>query len=75
MKNMVMECAPFLALKLHDIETVRIDSDLVVPSISNVKYIVEKTHRMLSSATSRSQVFSESSNSKSTRSSIVEFDN
>lgn len=75
MKNVVSQCAPFLALDLPVIEEVRINPNLTVPNVKNVKNLVEKTNRILSSAASRSQIFSESSSrSKSTRSSIVEFE-
>lgn len=68
--------APYLTLDLHDIEEIVLSPDLPVPNDKSCIKLVQKTHQMLSAASSRDHIFSErsSSRSKSSRSSIVEFD-
>lgn len=68
--------APYLALNLHDIEEIVLSPDLPVPNDKSCIKLVQKTQQMLTAACSRNQIFSEqsSSRSRSSRSSIVEFD-
>lgn len=72
----VERCAPFLALDLQDVEEIKLDTTLPIPNRKKIRSLVEKTHRMLSAASTRSQIFSEPSSSSrlSSRSSIMEFD-
>lgn len=76
MKENVARGAPFLALNLFEIEEINLPSDLPIPNKKSIQTLVEKTRNMLSDAANRSQIFSEpsSSRSKSSRSSVVEFE-
>lgn len=76
MKENVARGAPFLALNLLEIEDIELSSDLPIPNKKSIQTLVEKTRTMLSDAANRSQIFSEpsSSRSKSSRSSVVEFE-
>lgn len=76
MKTSVARCAPYLALELQRVEEIKLSPDLPVPNGKKIKNLVEKTHRILSAASARSQIFSESSSSRtrSSRSSIITFD-
>nr|XP_023027699.1 uncharacterized protein LOC111515731 [Leptinotarsa decemlineata] len=71
----VQKGAPYLALDVTDIEELKLSEDLPVPNRKNTKKVVGKTKTMLAEACLKDQVFSESSSSrsKSSRSSIVEF--
>lgn len=72
----VERCAPFLALDLHDVEEIKLNENLPVPNRKNIRSLVDGTQRMLSAASSRTQIFSEATSSSrlTSRSSIVEFD-
>lgn len=76
MKKNVERCAPFLALNLVEIREYVLPPDLPVPNKKSVQKLVEKTRTMLADAANRTQIFSEpsSSRSKSSRSSVVEFE-
>lgn len=76
MKESVAIGAPFLALDLFEIEDVTLPADLPVPKKKSVQTLVEKTQKMLTDAANRNQIFSEpsSSRSKSSRSSVMEFE-
>lgn len=76
MKWTVERGAPYLALDLHDIEEIVLPPDLPVPNDKSCIKLAQKIQQMLSAASSRDHIFSElsSSGSKSSRSSIVEFD-
>lgn len=77
MKWAVEQGAPYIALDLQDIEEIVLPPDLPVPNDKRCIKLVQKTQKMISAASSRDHIFSEqssSSRSKSSRSSIIEFD-
>lgn len=76
MKENVARGAPFLALNLFEIEEINLSADLPIPNKKSIQTLVQKTRNMLSDAANRSQIFSEpsSSRSKSSRSSVIEFE-
>ncbi|KAB0803585.1 hypothetical protein PPYR_00555 [Photinus pyralis] len=77
MHMMVSNCAPYLALKLPEIEEVKLSSNLPIPNSRKIKSLVERTQRMLSDAATKTRVFleqSSSSHTQSSRSSIVTFE-
>lgn len=76
MQLSVERCAPFLALDLHEYDEIKLDETLPAPNRKKIRSLIEFTHRMLSAASSRSQIFSEPTTSSrlSSRSSIIEFD-
>lgn len=71
----VAQCAPYVALDLHNIEEIVLPPDLPVPKDNSVVRLIEKTRKMLTKANSKDQLFSEppSSRSRSSRSSVIEF--
>lgn len=68
--------APYLGMDLFDIHEITLPSDLPIPEDKSVIKSVDKIRKMLSKANTKDQLFSEpsSSRSRSSRSSIVEFD-
>lgn len=76
MQLSVDRCAPFLALDLHEHDEIKLDKTLPMPNRKKIRNLIESTHRMLSAASTRSQIFSEQTTSSrlSSRSSIMEFD-
>lgn len=72
----VSKGAPYLAMDLFDINEITLPSDLPVPQDKSLIKLVDKIRKMLSNANTKDQLFSEplSSRSRSSRSSIVEFD-
>lgn len=74
MQKHVAKGAPYLALDLFDIEEFKLSRDLPVPPKKSIKNLVEKTEKLLADASTKDQIFSEasSSRSKSSKSSLVE---
>ncbi|KAK9892116.1 hypothetical protein WA026_018319 [Henosepilachna vigintioctopunctata] len=75
MHDNIAKGAPFLALKLFDIEELGLSDNLAIHG-KEEKHIMDKTRNLLTEAKNKDQVFSElsSSRSRSSRSSIVEFE-
>lgn len=70
----IKQCAPYLALDIHNIEEIKLAPNLPVPRNKETEVIAERTYRMLSTDSTISEILSDrSSKSKSSRSSIVEF--
>ncbi|XP_044746029.1 uncharacterized protein LOC123307690 [Coccinella septempunctata] len=75
MQENVVRNAPFLALKLFDIEELSLSYSLATHG-KEERNIMDKTHSILAEASNKDVVFSElsSSRSRSSRSSVVEFE-
>lgn len=77
MKATVENYAPYSALELKEIREIPLGPNLPVPGGRRVRNMVEKTKKMLEAANNRASVLSQSSasrTSRSSRSSIVTFD-
>lgn len=77
MKATVENYAPYSALELKEIREIQLGPNLPVPGGRRVRNMVEKTKKMLEAANNRASVLSQSSasrTSRSSRSSIVTFD-
>lgn len=77
MRHVVSQGAPYLALELPEIEEIKLTPNLPIPDNKKIRNLVEKTEKMLSEAGARSFIFSSpssSTRSKSSRTSIIEFD-
>lgn len=74
MKGPVSQCAPYLALDLYEVEEPNLPEFLPVPNHKTTQKIVDRTHRLLSAASFRTELLSDrSSRSRSSRSSVIEF--
>lgn len=75
MQKHVARGAPYLALDIFDTEELKLTTGLPVPPKRSIKNIVEKTEKLLADASTKDQIFSEasSSRSKSSKSSLIEF--
>ncbi|XP_017779619.1 PREDICTED: WD repeat-containing protein on Y chromosome-like [Nicrophorus vespilloides] len=78
MRWAVEKCAPHLALDLYDIKELELSSSLPVDVNKRTKNLFDRTQRLLVDAATRSVILSEQSSSskspRSSRSSIIEFD-
>ncbi|KAF5271292.1 hypothetical protein FQR65_LT05307 [Abscondita terminalis] len=77
MKEFVSQCAPYLALELPAIEEIQLSPNLPIPTSRRMKSLIEKTHRLLSEAATKSHAslqHSTTSRTLSSRSSIITFE-
>lgn len=77
MQDAVERCAPYLALDLHEIEEIKLASDLPEPNNKRIRNAIDTTRKMLATAGTRSQIFSEpfsGSKSRSSKSSLISFE-
>lgn len=77
MRSVVAQGAPYLALDLPDIQEIKLSPNLPIPDNKKIRHLVDKTQKILCDAGARSLIFStpsSSSRSRSSRTSIIEFD-
>lgn len=70
----VLQCAPFVALDLQEIDEVKLSPNIPIPRSKESQKIYDRVQRLLSADSVRTEILSDrSSKSKSSKSSLIDF--